>query len=103
MLVIGSFGVMGLGAFYPALTESLPKHIRGRAVATIYATSIAIFGGTAQLMVTWLIHVTGNPLAMVWYLMGATVVGLTAMILIVESAPGHALAGLEPVENIKST
>ena len=102
MLIVGFFGVMGLGAFYPALTESLPKHIRGRAVATIYATSIAIFGGTAQLMVTWLIHTTGNPLAMVWYLMGATVIGLTAMILIVESAPGHASPPLGAAESMNS-
>ena len=92
MAMIGFFGVMGLGAFYPALTESFPKRIRGRAVATIYASSIALFGGTAQLIVTWLIHTTGDPLALVWYLMAATVIGLTGMSLIVESAPGHVKA-----------
>ncbi len=98
MAMIGFCGVMGLGAFYPALTETLPKRIRGRAVATIYASSIAVFGGTAQLIVTWLIHATGNPLALVWYLMAATAIGLTGMILIVESAPGHAKTPMDTVQ-----
>ena len=98
MAMIGFFGVMGLGAFYPALTESFPKRIRGRAVATIYASSIALFGGTAQLIVTWLIHTTGDPLALVWYLMAATVIGLTGLSLIVESAPGHVKAPVGAVE-----
>jgi MHS family citrate/tricarballylate:H+ symporter-like MFS transporter len=46
-----------------ALAEGLPKNIRGGAFATIYAVAIATFGGTAQLIVTWLIHATGNALA----------------------------------------
>lgn len=87
MAILGFVGTIAFGAFYAALTESLPKHIRGRAVATIYATSIALFGGTTQLVITWLIHATGNPLAPAWYLVAATLVGQIAMMLIVESAP----------------
>ena len=89
MATLGFVGTIGFGAFYPALTESLPKHIRGGAVATIYATSIAVFGGTTQLVVTWLIHVTGSALALAWYLVGATLVGQLARMLILESAPGQ--------------
>ena len=77
------------GAFYAAFAESLPKKIRGGAFATIYATSIAIFGGTTQLTITWLLHVTGNPLAPAWYLIGATGAQVLAMYLIVESAPAR--------------
>ena len=91
-LIVGTFtlGVMGalsIGAFYAAVTETLPKHIRGGAFATIYALSIAIFGGTTQLIVTWLIHVTGSAMAPAWYLLGAAVVGHVARWLILESAP----------------
>ncbi len=75
------------GAFYAAVTETLPKRIRGAAFATIYATSIAFFGGTTQLVVTWLIHFTGSALAPAWYLFGATIVGQIAYMLILESAP----------------
>ncbi len=85
MALIGS---IPYSAFYVALVEGLPKHIRGGAFATIYAVAIAIFGGTAQLVVAWLTEVTGNPLAPAWYLLFATAAGLGAMILMRETAPG---------------
>jgi len=62
-------------AFYAAFTEVLPQNIRGGVFATIYAVAIATFGGTAQLVVTWLLHVTGDPLAPSWYLLLAAIVG----------------------------
>jgi MFS family permease len=74
-------------AFYAAFTEALPQEIRGGVFATIYAAAIATFGGTAQLVVTWLLHVTGNPLAPAWYLLLAAAVGLLAMMLMPETAP----------------
>ena len=83
------------GAFYAALSESLPKQIRGGGFATVYAVSIATFGGTTQLVVTWLLHVTGNPLAPAWYLIGATAVAQVAFWTMRESAPVR-LAGLTP-------
>ena len=67
------------------ITESLRKDVRGVGVATIYATAVAVFGGTTQPVVAWLDHVTGNPLAIAWYLMGATCVGLIASLLITET------------------
>jgi MFS family permease len=73
-------------AFYAAFTEALPQEIRGGVFATIYAAAIATFGGTAQLVVTWLLHVTGNPLAPAWYLLLAAAVGLLAMMLMPETA-----------------
>ena len=42
-------------------------------------------GETTQPIVAWLDHVTRNPLAIAWYLMGATCVGLLASILITET------------------
>ena len=55
--------------------------------ATVYAVAIASFGGTAQLVVTWLLHVTGDPLAPAWYLLLAAIIGLVAMSLMPETAP----------------
>ena len=91
--LLGGLGVLSLvgtipySAFYVALAEGLPKNIRGGAFATIYAVAIATFGGTAQLIVTWLIHATGNALAPAWYMMFATAVGLVAMTMMRETAP----------------
>jgi MFS family permease len=80
-------GTIPYSAFYVALVEGLPKSIRGGTFATIYAVAIAVFGGTAQLVVTWLIHVTGNALAPAWYMLFATALGLAAMALMPETAP----------------
>jgi MFS family permease len=91
--LLGGFGLLSLigsipySAFYVALAEGLPKNIRGGAFATIYAVAIASFGGTAQLVVAWLIHVTGSALAPAWYMLFAAAVGLAAMAMMRETAP----------------
>ena len=91
--LLGGLGVLSLigslpfAAFFATFTEALPQQIRGGAIATIYAVAIAIFGGTAQLIITWLIHISGNPLALAWYLLGAGLVGFVAMCLMPETAP----------------
>jgi len=78
------------GAFYVSFAESLPKRVRGVIFATVYATAIAVFGGTTQAFIAWLNEVTGNPLAMAWYLMAVTAASLAAMLLMAESAPVRA-------------
>jgi MFS family permease len=82
-------GTIPYSAFYVAFAEGLPKRIRGGAFATTYAVAIAAFGGTAQLIVTWLIHATGNALAPAWYMLLATAVGLLAMMMMRETAPAR--------------
>jgi MFS transporter, MHS family, citrate/tricarballylate:H+ symporter len=93
LALLGGFGLLSFigsipySAFYVALVEGLPKAIRGGAFGTIYAVAIASFGGTAQLIVTWLIHATGNALAPAWYLVFAAAAGLFAMALMRETHP----------------
>jgi MFS family permease len=75
------------GAAYAAITEGIPKETRARAFALVYSIPVAAFGGTTQLVVTWLLHVTGAPMAIAWYLTAVTALGLLAMIAMRESAP----------------
>jgi len=82
VLSIGNFGTL-----CAAMTEALPRRIRSGAFGTAYATAIALFGGTTQLVVTWLIHLTGSAIAPAWYLTGCTVVGQIAYMLFPETAP----------------
>ena len=95
--LLGGLGILALisvppySAFYVAFAESLLKRIRGSAIATIYAVAIAIFGGTAQLIVAWLVHVSGNPVAPAWYMLFAQMVGLFAMTMMPETAPAKLL------------
>lgn len=93
LALLGGFGTLSLigiipyTAFSVAFAEGLPKNIRAGAFATSYAVAIASFGGTAQLIITWLIHTTGNPLAPAWYMLFAAAVGLVAMVMMRETVP----------------
>jgi MHS family citrate/tricarballylate:H+ symporter-like MFS transporter len=87
MTILGMGSNFILGSFTAGLTESLPKTIRGSGFGTVYSVSIAAFGGTTQLVVTWLIHVTGSAMAPAWYAIGAAAIGQIALMLMPESAP----------------
>jgi len=54
-----------------ALAELFPTRIRCTAVGLVYNLTVAFLGGTAQLIVTWLLAVTGNPLAPAFYVIAA--------------------------------
>jgi MFS family permease len=71
------------------VSEALPRAIRSGGFALIYALSISVFGGSTQFVIAWLIRATGNPLAPAWYMTIAVTVGLCAMALIGETAPGR--------------
>jgi hypothetical protein len=55
-----------------------PSDIRSTGLALTYALGVAIFGGTATYVVTWLVGVTGDPLASTYYVMAANAVLLLA-------------------------
>lgn len=76
-------------AIYAALSEGLPKEICGRSFSTIYALSITVFGGSTQSILTWLIHVTHDPMAPALYLMAFTLLGVLGVVLIAETAPSR--------------
>ena len=85
--VMAVFVGLSAAAIVANLAESLPVNLRAGSLGIIYALAISAFGGTAQFMVTWLIDVTGSPLAPAWYLSGALLLGLGAMLAMPESAP----------------
>ena len=76
-----------LGPLLAGLAEALPCAIRSSGLGTVYSLAIAAFGGTTQLVITWLIHLTGSSIAPAWYLVGATAVGQIAYMLLPETAP----------------
>jgi MFS family permease len=76
-------------AIYAALSEVLPRKIRGRGFSVIYSTAITIFGGSTQSMLNLLIHATNNPMMPAWYLTGFTTLGVLGVLLIAETAPAR--------------
>lgn len=87
MVLLNAAYSLRMASFYAAFIESLPPRIRSGGFGTVYAASVAIFGGTTQLVVTWIIHVTGSAIAPAWYLIGFTLIGQIAYMLYPETAP----------------
>ncbi len=78
---------LATGPLLAAISEGLPGLIRARVVALVYAIPIATLGGTTQLVVTWLLHVTGTSMALALYLAAVSLVGAAAMAAMPETAP----------------
>ncbi len=75
---------VAFGPLSTALAEQFPARIRSTGLAVAYNFAVMIFGGFAQLIVTWLIKTTGSPLAPAFYLMFGAVAGLVAALFLVE-------------------
>src|SRR5581483_9129828 len=56
-----------------------PPTIRATGLALAYSLGVAIFGGTATYVVTWLVGVTANPLAATYYVFAANIIVLVAI------------------------
>ncbi len=68
-----------------AIPELLPRGVRATGLSIAYAVGVALFGGTTQFIVTWLIGATGNPAAPAWYVAGTSVITAIAMMALPES------------------
>ena len=69
---------VGFGAISTALAEQFPVRQRSTGLALAYNMAVMIFGGFAQLIVTWLIKETGSLLAPSFYVMFGATIGLVA-------------------------
>jgi len=76
-LLLGGY----FGPFSTAMGEQFPTAVRSSGLAICYNLAVMIFGGFAQLIVTWLIQSTGVTLAPILYSMAAGVLGLIGCIL----------------------
>ena len=81
MVAAGQMTFAALLALYMAsipavMCEMFPHTVRVSAVSVGYGLAYALFGGTAPAMAVWLIGISGNDLAFVWYIMAVTAVSL---------------------------
>jgi MFS family permease len=80
-----------MGLLTPAsvtlFTEALPARIRAGALGTIYAVSIAVFGGSAQFLEQLLVSRTGSPIAPAFYMTAAIGIGVIGIFMLEESGP----------------
>jgi len=81
-LVIATFGGTGPAA----LVELFPTRSRTTLMSVGYSLAVAIFGGFAPFIATWLIQETGTPLAPTFYLMAAGIISLLTIMPFRETA-----------------
>ena len=74
------------GTLATFLAESFPTNVRYSGFALSFNGANALLGGTTPFIVTWLIKITGSPLAPAVYL---TVIALIAMVAIFRSRTIH--------------
>ncbi|WP_240641084.1 MFS transporter [Nocardioides ferulae] len=85
-VVFGVMLTMNDGTLPVFLSEIFPTSVRYSGFAFSFNSANALFGGTAPLVATWLISVTGSVLAPAWYLTGIALLALVAMLASRETA-----------------
>ena len=80
-VLIGMFmGVTGV-----VMVELFKKSIRMSAVGVAFNLSFAIFGGTAPMIATWLIHTTHDNLSLAWYMSLSALISFITVLTIDET------------------
>jgi MFS transporter, MHS family, proline/betaine transporter len=79
-IAFGALLTLNDGTLPCFLSEIFPTRVRYSGFAFCFNAANALFGGTAPLVATWLIAMTGSKLAPAWYLVGAAGVALVAML-----------------------
>ncbi len=74
------------GTLSSYLTETFPTDVRYTGFALSFNLANAIFGGTAAMISTWLISVTGSTIAPAWYMVIISLIALIAMIMSKENS-----------------
>jgi MFS transporter, MHS family, proline/betaine transporter len=74
------------GACPATYSEIFPTRVRYTALSIGYNIAVAIFGGFAPFIATWLIKVTGSSLSPAYYLMAAAVITFVVVLRIKETA-----------------
>ncbi len=84
------FYSIGSASEFALMCESFPRRVRATGISIAYALSVTLFGGTAQLVATWLVRTTGSKLAPAGYVAACVLVSLAAVGMLRETA-GEAL------------
>jgi len=75
------------GAGPAAIAEIFPTHLRSTWMSSGYALAVAIFGGFAPFIATWLIQTTGSPVAPTYlYLLPSAVISFLVISSLKETA-----------------
>ncbi|HEY5856636.1 MAG TPA: MFS transporter [Aldersonia sp.] len=95
-LVVAGILIGAVGGPMPAfLSERFRTRNRATGVSLAYAIPVAVFGGTAPYIITWLAATTGNALSAAYYTLGCAVISTIAILNIESSQRNHHLEELD--------
>ena len=77
--ILSLLQAMSAGVGVMVIPLIFPRAVRATALALTYSLGVALFGGTATYVVTWLVGVTKDPLASTYYVMAANFALLLAV------------------------
>ncbi|MCQ6268370.1 MHS family MFS transporter [Fictibacillus sp. WQ 8-8] len=77
--ILAIFESMYCGTGPTALAELFPTKVRNTALSVGYNLAVAVFGGTAPFMATYLISVTNSKVSPTYYLIGCSIVTLLVL------------------------
>jgi MHS family proline/betaine transporter-like MFS transporter len=83
LLTLGVFTLissMEQGTTSATVVENFPARLRYTGIALGYNLGNALFGGTAPLIMAWLLKTTNNPLSPAFYLMSAASITLFVVV-----------------------
>ncbi len=83
-LVLCSLLGIFFGPMSTALAEQFPARVRSTGLGIAYNLAVMIFGGFAPFFVTWLLAVTGSPIAPAYYVMFGAGLGVVASFFLIE-------------------
>ena len=84
-LVLSALTAMSGAASFVAIPELLPAKARATGLSVAYAIGVSLFGGTTQLLITWLIQSTGDKMAPAYYVIATSVLTVFAMFALAET------------------
>ncbi len=85
-ILLGALTAMSGAASLVAIPELFPRRIRAIGMSIAYAVGVALFGGTTQFVVTWLIGATGNPASPALYVTATSLIAAVGMYLLPEGS-----------------
>ena len=84
VVFLGALNALGGAPIIITLAEIFPVEVRATGMSLVYALGVAIFGGFAQFIVTWLISATGSPIAPAYYVIVCCASTMLALLAIPE-------------------
>jgi MHS family proline/betaine transporter-like MFS transporter len=79
-MVNAVFQSLYTGVIPSILAEMFPTRVRYTGLSVSYGFAVVLFGGFAPLVSTWLVAVTGNPLAPAFYIMAGGAMSAVAIL-----------------------